>query len=115
MSLQETFILNLKKHRKQRGISQMALAELCDSSANYIGEIEMGRRIPSFEKIEKIAAALGIAPPELFCALPRESAAEEFSPERVLMCLPRPAKKEIARRLLAALSAEIDSVLNAGD
>jgi transcriptional regulator with XRE-family HTH domain len=114
MSLQETFILNLKKHRKNRGVSQMALAELCDSSANYIGEIEMGRRIPSFEKIEKIAAALCITPSELFCALPHEVAAEEFSAERALACLPRPAKKEIARRLLSALSAEIDSVLNAG-
>jgi transcriptional regulator with XRE-family HTH domain len=44
----------------------MVLAELCDTSGNYIGEIEMGRRIPSFEKIEKIASALRISSYELF-------------------------------------------------
>ena len=114
MNLQDTFILNLKKHRKNRGVSQMALAELCDSSANYIGEIEMGRRIPSFEKIEKIAAALCIMPSELFCAAPCELVVEECSPRSVLERVPRAVKKEIAARLLAALSAEIDNALDAG-
>jgi transcriptional regulator with XRE-family HTH domain len=66
MTLQQTFISNLKKFRKKRKISQMVLAELCDTSGNYIGEIEMGRRIPSFEKIEKIASALRISSYELF-------------------------------------------------
>jgi transcriptional regulator with XRE-family HTH domain len=66
MTLQQTFISNLKKFRKERKISQMVLAELCDTSGNYIGEIEMGRRIPSFEKIEKIASALRISSHELF-------------------------------------------------
>jgi transcriptional regulator with XRE-family HTH domain len=66
MTLQQIFIGNLKKFRKERKISQMTLAELCDTSGNYIGEIEMGRRIPSFEKIEKIASALRINACELF-------------------------------------------------
>jgi transcriptional regulator with XRE-family HTH domain len=66
MTLQQIFILNLKKFRKKRGISQMALAALCGTSGNYIGEIEIGRRIPSFEKIEKIASALKINAHQLF-------------------------------------------------
>jgi transcriptional regulator with XRE-family HTH domain len=66
MSLQQIFISNLKKFRKERKVSQMVLAELCGTSGNYIGEIEMGRRIPSFEKIEKIASALQISSHELF-------------------------------------------------
>jgi transcriptional regulator with XRE-family HTH domain len=66
MTLQQTFIRNLKKFRKERKISQMALAELCGTSGNYIGEIEMGRRIPSFEKIEQIASALRVSSHELF-------------------------------------------------
>ena len=44
----------------------MALSEKCDTTSNYIGQIEMGRRIPSFEKIEKIAVALEISSHELF-------------------------------------------------
>jgi transcriptional regulator with XRE-family HTH domain len=66
MALQEIFISNLKKYRKKRGVSQMALANLCDTSGNYIGEIETGRRIPSFDKIEKIASALHIDAYQLF-------------------------------------------------
>jgi transcriptional regulator with XRE-family HTH domain len=44
----------------------MTLAELCDTSGNYIGQIEMGRRIPAFEKIEKTANALHIDTYRLF-------------------------------------------------
>jgi transcriptional regulator with XRE-family HTH domain len=66
MTLQQVFIANLKRIRKERGFSQMALSEKCDTTSNYIGQIEMGRRIPSFEKIEKIAAALEIPFFELF-------------------------------------------------
>jgi transcriptional regulator with XRE-family HTH domain len=38
----------------------MRLAELCDSSTGYIGEIEAGKRFPSVSMIERIAEALGI-------------------------------------------------------
>jgi transcriptional regulator with XRE-family HTH domain len=38
----------------------MQLAELCDSSTGYIGEIESGKRFPSVNMIERIAGALGI-------------------------------------------------------
>jgi transcriptional regulator with XRE-family HTH domain len=38
----------------------MRLAELCDSSTGYIGEIESGKRFPSVSMIERIAEALKI-------------------------------------------------------
>jgi transcriptional regulator with XRE-family HTH domain len=38
----------------------MRLAELCDSSTGYIGEIESGKRFPSVNMIERIAKALKI-------------------------------------------------------
>jgi transcriptional regulator with XRE-family HTH domain len=44
----------------------MRLAELCDSSTGYIGEIESGKRFPSVNMIEKIAKALGVASFSLF-------------------------------------------------
>jgi transcriptional regulator with XRE-family HTH domain len=58
VTIQELFIANLKAYRKLRGISQMQLAELCDSSTGYIGEIESGKRFPSVNMIERIAGAL---------------------------------------------------------
>jgi transcriptional regulator with XRE-family HTH domain len=60
MSLREVFIANLKKTRKRQKVSQMDLAERCDTAASYIGEIEIGRKFPSVEMIEKIAGALNI-------------------------------------------------------
>jgi transcriptional regulator with XRE-family HTH domain len=44
----------------------MRLAEMVGSSASYIGEIEIGRKFPSVELIEKIALALNIEPHSLF-------------------------------------------------
>jgi len=44
----------------------MKLAESCETSPSYIGEIETGRKFPSTEMIEKIAETLRIEPYHLF-------------------------------------------------
>ena len=66
MLLKEVFVQNLRKYRRERGLSQMTLAELCGTSTSYIGQIEIGNRFPSLEMIEKIAKALKIKPYLLF-------------------------------------------------
>jgi transcriptional regulator with XRE-family HTH domain len=66
MDLKKIFIANIKKFRNYRGISQMKLAELCNTATNYIGEIEIGRRFPSLKLIEKIAQVLEIEPYRFF-------------------------------------------------
>jgi transcriptional regulator with XRE-family HTH domain len=66
MSLKDTFIRNLKGYRALKRISQMRLAELCDTSTAYIGQIEIGNRFPSLDMIEKMAKALQIRPNLLF-------------------------------------------------
>jgi transcriptional regulator with XRE-family HTH domain len=66
MSLRDIFILNLKKIRKSEGLSPMKLAEKCDTAASYIGEIEIGRKFPSVEMIEKISGSLKVEPYLLF-------------------------------------------------
>lgn len=38
----------------------MQLAELCNTSTSYIGEIETGRKFPSIEMIEKMASVLNV-------------------------------------------------------
>jgi transcriptional regulator with XRE-family HTH domain len=74
MRLKEIFIANLKNFRKKEKISQMKLAEKCNTAASYIGEIEIGRKFPSIEMIEKIAAALGVEPYRLFVNEPAQKA-----------------------------------------
>lgn len=66
MDLRTVFITNLKRCRKEQKISQMRLAELCGTSTSYIGEIEIAKKFPSIEMIEKIARALSIRPFQLF-------------------------------------------------
>jgi transcriptional regulator with XRE-family HTH domain len=113
MALQEIFILNLKKFRKKRGISQMTLAALCDTSGNYISEIEMGRRIPSFEKIEKIASALQIASYQLFMEDSVEKTEDqELNTKDYLDKLPNNIRKEIASHILTTIHQGIIESLN---
>jgi len=66
LTIQELFIINLKAYRKLHKISQTQLANLCDSSTGYIGEIESGKRFPSVSMIERIAEALRIESWRLF-------------------------------------------------
>jgi transcriptional regulator with XRE-family HTH domain len=66
MQLKDIFVQNLRKCRRERGISQAMLAEMCDTSTSYIGQIEIGNRFPSLELIEKIAKVLKIKPHLLF-------------------------------------------------
>lgn len=44
----------------------MGLASACNTSASYIGEIEIGRKFPSVEMIQKLCEALDIKPYMLF-------------------------------------------------
>ena len=57
---------NLRKHRKQLGFTQEKLAEMCNTDPCYIRQIEIGRRFPSVQYIERMARALNIAPYRLF-------------------------------------------------
>jgi transcriptional regulator with XRE-family HTH domain len=57
----------------------MRLAELCDSSTGYIGEIESGKRFPSVNMIERIAKALEIESYFLFRNAPIEPSTSNVS------------------------------------
>jgi len=108
MTLQQIFIKNLKKFRKKQGVSQMVLAELCGMGGNYIGQIEMGRRIPSFGKIEKIADVLEVASYELFIGENSEKK-DEIRPEtrEYLQKMPLSVRKEISSRLFSLIKTDI--------
>jgi transcriptional regulator with XRE-family HTH domain len=66
MTIQELFIDNLKIYRKLRKLSQLKLAEQCHSSQTYIAEIEVGKKFPSPDMIERIASALDVESYVLF-------------------------------------------------
>jgi len=57
---------NMKKRRHDLGISQAKLAEKVNTSAHYIGQIELKNKFPSPEMLERVASALEIDSPQLF-------------------------------------------------
>jgi len=64
---------NMKKYRKILGLSQMALADKVGCSTTLIGNIEINRRFPSADNINRIANALGVKVADLFSAAEPES------------------------------------------
>ena len=61
---------NIKFYRVSLGISQEKLAEMVNMAANYLGLLENGKKFPSSEMIERIAAALGKDSSDLFAITP---------------------------------------------
>ena len=57
---------NIKHYRKILGISQMDLAEKIGCSPTLIGKIEVMKRFPSADTLNRIIETLKIDPAELF-------------------------------------------------
>jgi transcriptional regulator with XRE-family HTH domain len=64
--IQAYFGERVRELRKQKGLSQEALALVCDLDRTYIGGIERGERNISLINIHKIAEGLGVDARELF-------------------------------------------------
>jgi transcriptional regulator with XRE-family HTH domain len=108
MALKGLFVVNLKKFRKEEGLSQEALARRCDVSPNHIGQIEMGRRFPSVELIERIAAVLKVEAYRLF----KDESGEVVDEKREFLAkLPDRIRGDLKKQLLAAISSDIDEAL----
>jgi transcriptional regulator with XRE-family HTH domain len=77
----------------------MKLAELCNTTTNYIGEIEIGRRFPSIQLIEKISQVLEIEP---YCFFIDESVEKQNEIDRMinlLAKLPEQQRLKIVHRI----------------
>lgn len=56
----------IRTARKQRGITQEKLGEICSISTAHIGHIERGTRIPSIETLFRISTELNISLDHMF-------------------------------------------------
>ena len=93
---------NIRSLRRQLGWSQELLAEKTGVSAPYITQIEIGKRTPSLDIVEKLASALGVEYKVLFD--PQNStgttALEDFS------------KHLLEAKLISAVTATIKKEFN---
>jgi transcriptional regulator with XRE-family HTH domain len=66
MYLERLVVDNIKRIRKEKGISQEKLAEACNTATSYIGLMEIYKNVPKLSTIERIAKALDVDPLEFF-------------------------------------------------
>ena len=69
-NLRKVLALNMKKKRHELGLSQAKLAEIINTAPTYIAMIELEKKFPSVEMLERIASALVIDTTELFSVKP---------------------------------------------
>ena len=91
---------NLKTLRKELGWSQELLAEKTGVSAPYITQIEVGKRTPSLDIVEKLATALGVEYKILFETHIENVDSSEFS------------KHILETKLINAITKTIQNELN---
>ena len=65
MSLAKIFGRNVRRIRKERDLSQEALADEVGLAVTYVGQIERGIRNPTLEIVERLARALKVKPLDL--------------------------------------------------
>ena len=65
-SLREIFAKRLRENRRKRGLSQEKLAEKAEISTQYLAMMEIARKFPTAEVLERIAGAMNISVYELF-------------------------------------------------
>jgi len=68
--IKEIFADNLRKKRRKKGLTQEKLAERAKMSLQYLALLEMGRKFPSGEMLERLANALEIETYELLAVAP---------------------------------------------
>jgi transcriptional regulator with XRE-family HTH domain len=64
-SAREQFAANLRRRREDSGLSQEALADLCDLHRTEISLLERSKRSPRLETIVILARGLKLAPSDL--------------------------------------------------
>lgn len=66
MFIEECFTKNLKKFRKESGLTQSELAEISGISFKYIYKLESGKANPSIKILDILSKSLGVSPISFF-------------------------------------------------
>lgn len=104
MNLENLVIDNIRRIRKEKGITQEKLAEYCGTSASYIGLMETYKNIPKLATIERIAEALNVPAGVLFAEKETEPDADAEEQKAVL-------RERIKKEIMKSMEASIDEAL----
>ena len=98
-SLREIFAKNLRENRRKCGFSQGKLAEKAEISTQYLAMMEIARKFPAPEVLERIAQAMNIKVFELFLM--------DYSPREELELL----RKEIISEMKRTFGSILEETL----
>ena len=98
-NVKEILARNLKENRRRLGITQPELAERAGISTQYLAMIEIARKFPTADILERLSAALGINPHELFSVA--------VSPERAMEQLQQKLVKNIEQVVADAIEKNL--------
>lgn len=107
----KVFVFNMKKYRKARKLSQMKLAEMLNTSTSYIGEIEINKKVPSMEMVERIAKALEIEPFRLFVDDKDRTGADKAIGNDYLESLTTIERQDLTKRIMSLISNDVEHIL----
>jgi transcriptional regulator with XRE-family HTH domain len=99
-TLREILGKNLRENRRKCGFSQEKLAEMAGISTQYLAMIEIARKFPTAEVLERLAGAMGIKVYELFLI--------EHSPREELELL----RKDIVCEMKQTFGKMVEQALN---
>jgi len=105
--LKQLMAFNIKRNRRKLGLSQAKLAEKAEASTQYIAMIELGRKFPSVEMMERLAIALEVDSLELFSPPPFPEGTLRKLQNAVLADL----EKAIAKSVSKAVQDTVSSVI----
>ena len=113
--LRAILAFNMKEKRRVLGISQAKLARKAGISTHFIAMIELEKKFPSPEMLERLAEALEIDPPELFSMPPTPAGTLKKLHQEVLTDIEAAASaaveqavKEAVRRVIAEHIQELE-------
>jgi len=103
IDIREILAANIKENRRKMGLTQEKLAEKINMSLHYLAMLELARKFPSGEMLERLAEALEIDPHELFTVAP--------SPQNELEQLRKEIKDDIKNTFGERLEQVITNVI----
>jgi len=103
IDIKEIFAENLRKIRRKKGLTQEKLAEKANMSLQYLALLEIARKFPSGEMLERLANALDIETYELLAVAP--------SPQNELEQLRKEIKDDIKNAFGEKLEQAITNVI----
>jgi len=107
-NIKQLLAFNLKQTRIKLGLTQARLAEKADASTQYVAMIELGRKFPSLDLLERLAVALEIDNLDLFTPPP-------FPAENMIKLQKKfltDLEKEVAKSVNKAVQNAVMTVVN---